>query len=133
MLLFYYVAMTFPLPDTGVKNGDTECLSDYVVIPGGSGDGSLDAFAHDRFCGVTLGPCVVTAPGGMTCAPTAMAVTSKGHEITRWASFPDIFFPGFVQPFVLNVVTDSDETGTSTDQANRGFFLVYNQTPCLSG
>ena len=45
----------------------------------------------------------------------------------------------YSKPFVLGVVTDEDEGGAGTannapeDKANRGFRLVYNQQPCMSG
>ena len=45
----------------------------------------------------------------------------------------------YPQPFVLGVVTDSDEGGALTannapeDKANRGFKLIYNQQPCMAG
>ena len=45
----------------------------------------------------------------------------------------------YSKPFVLGVVTDEDEGGQGTannapeDKSNRGFRLVYNQQPCMSG
>ena len=45
----------------------------------------------------------------------------------------------YSKPFVLGVVTDADEGGQGTannapeDKSNRGFRLVYNQQPCVSG
>ncbi len=91
--------MAFPLPDAGVMNGDTQCSIDYLVksesnnksnipfqdlslslqvIPAGSEDGTLTN-SRDRFCGVTLGPCMIPAgqQAGGTCQDTAGPVTCK--------------------------------------------------------
>ncbi len=43
-----FPALTFPLPDSGVMNGDADCDNDYLIIPGGAGSGVLDTFARDR-------------------------------------------------------------------------------------
>ena len=56
--------------------GDTQCSMDYLVIPGGSEDGTLTN-SRDRFCGVTLGPCMLPVGGTGACAAMAAPVTSK--------------------------------------------------------
>ena len=46
----------------------------------------------------------------------------------------DHFFPGKMTPFVVRVVTDENEGEDSAnpdDTANRGFKILYDQTPCL--
>ncbi len=55
---------------------DTDCSEDYIVIPGGSEDGALP-YSKDRFCGITLGVCMLPASGGGPCAEKASPVTSR--------------------------------------------------------
>ena len=80
---------------------------------------------------MTLGPCVIQpGGGGGTCAPMAMAVTSEffrpfkhrnSLKIKIFKKSSLIFPSAFVQPFVVHVVTDADETngGGTNDAANR--------------
>lgn len=69
--------LTFPLPNGGVKYGDADCQTDYVVIPGGSENGEINSFTRDRYCGITLGRCTPGSTGATTCAAAAGAVTSQ--------------------------------------------------------
>ena len=48
LLMTFLTAMTFPLANTGVKYGDADCRTDYLLIPGGSEDGGNSVFARDR-------------------------------------------------------------------------------------
>ncbi len=124
-----------PVP-IDVKLGYDQCTTDYLLIPGGSADGTLNAFSRDRFCGLALGPCVETGP--TTCSPMIMAVTCKLTSITTCTDVGDMLlmtsfallatFLALIRPFSVHVVTDG-----TTNIATRGFRLNYDQTPCLFG
>ena len=114
---------TSPLDVKSVSYGDdtkSGCPYDYVRIPGGSEDGNTHT-ARERYCGQALGFCRVQVGKTVDCSAALGAVIS------------------YSKPFVLGVVTDEDEGGPGTannspeDKANRGFRLVYNQQPCMSG
>ena len=92
-------------PITASK-GDTDCNTDYVVIPQGANSAEPDFQTRDRFCGQALGVCS---------ASDCSSDSTLGPVYTS------------VLPFTLGVVTDSDE---SSDNKNRGFMLQYKQQPC---
>ncbi|XP_023322170.1 uncharacterized protein LOC111696699 [Eurytemora carolleeae] len=111
---------TSPQKVQDVKYGDTACVYDYVRIPGGSEDGSTHT-SRERFCGLALGFCRVQTGKTVDCAAALGSVIS------------------YSKPFLLGVVTDGEEGGPTTannspqDKGNRGFKLVYNQQPCMTG
>ena len=103
-----------------VKYGDSDCNSDYIIVAGASltGADSDLIYAKDRFCGRALGYCNEGTTAG-TCSPVVGAITS------------------FSKPFLVRVVTDSNEIGSGTggnvgDKSNRGFNLIFSQQPCLT-
>ena len=141
---------TSPFDVKGVGYGDdtkTGCPYDYVRIPGGSEDGNTHT-ARDRYCGQALGFCRVQTGKTVDCNAALGAVityTKVGLTVTmgrndfglnRFEHSDSLFC---AQPFLLGVVTDADEGGSTTannapeDKANRGFKLIYNQQPCMSG
>jgi hypothetical protein len=127
----HYIRFTYPISGAAaavtatttfangdVKYGDADCANDYLIIAGGSETGnSADLiYSRDRFCGKVLGYCEAQTTG-TGCDARVGAVTT------------------FTKPFILGVVTDSDEGAdvtNPTDTANRGFNLLYSQQPCLS-
>jgi len=94
------------LTDADVKLGDTDCSSDYLLIPGGSGGTDPTSLPKDRFCGQALGYCS-NAACDLVVGPVKSLVT----------------------PFTIGVFTDSQED--TADELNRGFALQYRQHPCL--
>ena len=101
------------LDASNVNYGDGACAADYIVVAGASLTGS-DAdlgSSKDRFCGQALGYCKKQTSGA--CTATVGAITS------------------FSKPFLVRIVTDSDEGGTN-EKSNRGFNLVFSQQPCLT-
>ncbi len=66
------------LADTNrVKYSDTNCIKDYVVVPGATtGQDLLIENSKDRFCGTTLGACGSKQPG-QACTETIGPITSK--------------------------------------------------------
>lgn len=140
-----FLVLAFPLPATGVKYGDVDCQSDYILIPGGSEDGLSPRFARDRFCGISLGSCMGTTPTATTCMAVAGAVTSELEEGSRILVVPSVFgldnddfdcfssSLAYSKPFIVQVITDNEEGIPVVDKANRGFRLTYNQQPCLRG
>lgn len=100
-----------------VDYSDTNCNTDYVLIPGGSltGLNQDKRFSLDRFCGTTLGVCGTTTSAAQTCEKIPGPVTT------------------YTTPFVFGVVTDAnDGDPTPTDKQNRGFNLLYSQLPCAT-
>ena len=68
-----------------VDYSDTNCNTDYVLIPGGSltGLNQDKRFSLDRFCGTTLGVCGTTTSAEQTCGKIPGPVTSKLNKIAK--------------------------------------------------
>ncbi len=67
--------LAFPLPAANVMLGDTDCSTDYIIIPNGSEAGEINQWTRDRYCGITLGTCDAQM---MTCTQAIVGpVTSK--------------------------------------------------------
>ncbi|XP_023335615.1 uncharacterized protein LOC111706897 [Eurytemora carolleeae] len=107
------------LSQTDVRVGDTDCRTDYVLIPEGWGGTDLNnrLYSRDRYCGQALGYC------------NQLSCTTKVLGAVR----------SYTTPFTLGVVTDNSEslsqggTGANavvTDTKNRGFKLNFRQNPC---
>ena len=62
-----------------VMYSDSNCNTDYVLIPGGSQTGlnQDQRFSLDRFCGTTLGVCGTTSSAMAQCDQIPGPVTSK--------------------------------------------------------
>ena len=95
-----------PIPVADAKNGDADCTTDYVTIPGGTGGTDPTSLPKDRYCGQALAYCPDTACTALVIGPVKSAVT----------------------PFTLGVFSDATEP--TTDTQNRGFNLMYRQQPC---
>ena len=94
-----------PIPVADAKNGDADCQTDYVIIPGGTGGTDSTSLPKDRFCGQALAYCPDAACAALVIGPIRSGVT----------------------PFTLGVHTDATE---GTDMQNRGFNLMFRQQPC---
>ena len=68
-----------------VDYSDTNCNTDYVLIPGGSltGLNQDKRFSLDRFCGTTLGVCGTTTSAEQTCGKIPGPVTSKLNKNSK--------------------------------------------------
>ena len=68
-----------------VDYSDTNCNTDYVLIPGGSltGLNQDKRFSLDRFCGTTLGVCGTTTSAEQTCGKIPGPVTSKLNKVAK--------------------------------------------------